>query len=170
MKSSRVLPLLAYFFSVAIAPATMTDTHGIHAVPVPGKVTIDGKLDDWDRSGQVLMCYDVETLKDVYSAKVAAMYDAENLYLSVHWTTLHPMSNSHDPHYQADRAWAGDAVQFRFKTDKISHVQSWCYATRQEPAMFIDYGKDLRTPFHGTHKVFYQTEGWKLSDGVETGE
>src|SRR5476651_843337 len=81
--------------------ATQTTNNGIHAVPVPGKVTIDGKLDDWDLSGQVFMCYDIETLKDVYSAKVAAMYDADNLYLSIHWADQTPMGNIHDPHYQA---------------------------------------------------------------------
>ena len=27
----------------------------LYAVPAPGKVTIDGKLDDWDLSGQIEM-------------------------------------------------------------------------------------------------------------------
>jgi hypothetical protein len=34
-------------------------------VPVPGPVTIDGKLDDWDLSGRVLVCSDVETKRDL---------------------------------------------------------------------------------------------------------
>jgi hypothetical protein len=39
--------------------ATQTDNHGIHAVPAPGKVAIDGRLDDWDLTGKVVMCYDL---------------------------------------------------------------------------------------------------------------
>jgi len=168
MNPQKLLLLLGLCLQVAVAPATMTDNHGIHAVPPPGKVVIDGKLDDWDLSGQVLMCYDVENLKDTYSAKIASMYDAENLYISVHWTDQTPMGNSHDPHYQAGKAWAGDAVQFRIKTDKISHVLSWYYRVRKEPGLYIDYGKDLKTPFKGPHVQMFRTEGWKLGEGVET--
>ena len=168
MKTPTVFSLFALCLSATLASATMTENHGIHAVPVPSKITIDGKLDDWDLSGQVLMCYDVEALKDTYSAKVAAMYDADNLYLSVHWTDLTPMGNSHDPHYRAVKAWAGDCVQFRIKTDKLSHVQSWYYAPKNEPSLFIDYGKNLTTPFGGGHMQYFQTEGWKLSGAAET--
>ena len=168
MKKAFLSLLSVAGLMMSSASATMTDNHGLHAVPVPGKITIDGKLDDWDLSGQVLMCYDIETLKDVYSAKVAVMYDADNVYVGIHWTTTTPMSNHHDPHYMSDRAWAADAVQLRIKTDKISHVQNWYYADRQEPAMLIDYGKDLKTPFHGGRKVLYRSEGWKLGEGAET--
>ena len=162
-----LLASLALLVFANASPATQTDNRGIHAVPVPGPIIIDGKLDDWDLSGQVLMCYDVETLKDIYSAKVAAMYDADYLYLSVHWTDRNPMSNSHDPHYQAGRAWAGDSVQFRIKTDKISHVLCWYYGVTGEPGIYIDYGKDLKTPFHGGNTQLFQTEGWKLTEGAE---
>jgi len=48
----------------------------LYAVPAPGKVTIDGKLDDWDLSGQIEM-YVVSETKDVQSAKFALMYDHE---------------------------------------------------------------------------------------------
>jgi len=76
-----------------------TDNHGIHAVPAPGRVTVDGSLDDWDLSGRILMCYDVETLADVYSGRVAAMYDGVALYVSVQWKDPVPMGNSHDPRF-----------------------------------------------------------------------
>ena len=147
--------------------ATQSDNHGMHAVPVPGKMTIDGKLDDWDLSGQVLMCYDIETLRDIYSAQVALMYDAENLYVAVHFKDKTPLGNSHDPRYQADRGWAGDSVQLRIKTDRITHVTAWCYAAKNEPAIWLDYGKDLNTPFHGTQKQLIHTEGSKLSEDAE---
>ena len=147
--------------------ATQTDTHGIHVVPVPGKVAIDGKLDDWDLSGQVLMCYDLESLKDVYSARVAMMYDADNLYVAVHWTDPTPMGNSHDPHYQSDKGWAGDCVQLRIKTDRITHVTAWYYGPKQEPFINLCYGKSLTQPFGGGDKNLFQTEGWHLSEGAE---
>jgi len=107
------------------------------------KVVINGKLDDWDLSGQTLMCYDIETLRDVYSVEVAMMYDADNVYFALHWKDPNPMSNSHDPHYQAAKGWAGDSVQIRFKTDRIAHVTAWYYAARKEPTIQIDYGKSL---------------------------
>lgn len=149
--------------------AVQTDTHGIHAVPAPGPVVVDGKLDDWDLSGQVLQCYDVESLKDVYSAQIAMMYDADALYVSIHWKDPTPIGNSHDPRYQANKGWAGDCVQLRLKTDRISHVTAWCYAARQEPAIHIDYGKSASEPFGGGDKLLLRTDGWKLSDGAEMG-
>src|SRR4051812_21180449 len=91
---------------IATATATQTDTYGLHSVPPPGKVTIDGDLTDWDLSGQTLMCYDVEALQDIYSANVAVMHDAENLYVSIHWKDTTPMGNSHDPRYEAHKGWA----------------------------------------------------------------
>ena len=160
---------LGSLFAVSFAQATQTDNHGMHAVPAPANVVIDGKLDDWDLSGQVLMCYDVESLKDVYSAQVAMMYDADNLYVGIHWTDHTPLGNSHDPHYQPERGWAGDCVQLRIKTDQISHITAWCYGAKMEPGLYIDHGKDLKTPFHGDHLQLFQTEGWKMQQGAEMG-
>lgn len=165
--SARKISLLALAVLASQALATQTDNHGIHAVPTPGKVVIDGALNDWDLSGQILMCYDLESLKDVYSGKVAMMYDAENLYVSIQWVDSTPMANSHDPRYQASKAWAGDAVQLRIKTDRISHLTLWYYAANNEPSVLIDYGKDLNTPFKGGSTQLFRTEGWKLSDGAE---
>ena len=86
MKNSiRLCCLLGILLIGQGAGAMQTDNHGIHAVPNPGKVTIDGKLDDWDLSGQVLICYDVSSLKDIYSGRVAMMHDADHLYISIHW-------------------------------------------------------------------------------------
>ena len=147
--------------------ATQSENHGIHAVPAPGPVAIDGSLNEWDLSGKIVVCYDLETLRDVYSAEIAMMYSAEDLYVAIHWKSPKPMSNSHDPQYQANRGWAGDCVQLRFKTDRISHVTAWEFAARQEPTINIDYGKSLTESFGGGGKQLFRTEGWKLSDGAE---
>jgi hypothetical protein len=147
--------------------ATQTDNLGLHAVPLPGRVVIDGKLDDWDLSGQVLMTYDIETLKDIYSAQVATMYDAENFYVSLHWKDSIPLGNSHDPRYTAGKAWAGDSVQLRLKTDRISHITAWYYAPKKEPGMTIAYGKSLTEPFDGGEIQLFGTGGSKMTQGAE---
>lgn len=151
------------------AEAVQTDNHGIHAVPVPkpAALKIDGDLADWDLSGAILVTYDIESLSDVYSGKVSAMYDAGNLYLAIRWKDATPMGNSHDPRYQGSRGWAGDAVQLRLKTDRISHITAWYYAAKNEPAFQITYGKSLTEPFKGGDFQYYQTDGWKLQQGVE---
>ncbi len=153
---------------VSQATATQTDTYGLHAVPIPGKVAIDGNLDDWDLSGQTLMCYDVESLQDVYSAKVATMYGADNLYVSLHWKDRTPMGNKHDPRFEAHKGWAGDSVQLRIKTDRISHVTAWYFAQDKKPGFYLDRGKDLNTPFGGGAETLLHQEGWKMEKGVET--
>ena len=149
--------------------AVQTDNHGIHAVPAPksGATVIDGNLADWDLSGAVIMTYDLESLRDVYSGRVSSMYDETNFYVAIQWKDATPMGNSHDPRYQANKGWAGDAVQLRFKTDRISHITAWYYAAKQEPAFQITYGKSLTEPFKGGDLQLYQTEGWKMQQGVE---
>ncbi len=150
------------------ALATQTDTYGLHAVPVKKPIVIDGTLGDWDLSGEALMCYDVESLRDVYSAKVAVMYDAEHLYIAVQWKDSTPLGNSHDPRYEAHKAWAGDCLQLRLKTDRISHVTAWYFGPEKAPGFHLDHGKDLNNPFGGGAETLHQTEGWKLEKGVET--
>ena len=68
----------------------------LYAVPAPGHVTIDGKLDDWDLSGQIEM-FTISETKEVQSAKFAVMYDRENLYLCGVVRDPSPMMNRQDP-------------------------------------------------------------------------
>ncbi len=165
----RILPALLLLTMLgalgAPAHATQTDTRGIHAVPVPGKVTVDGKLDDWDLSGQVTMSYDIENLRDTYLAKVAMMYDADHLYVGIQWKDPRPLSNHHDPRYQAEKGWAADAVQLRFKTDRIAHVTAWDFVDKNEPAIQISYGAD-GDPFNGPSRQLFRTTGWEMEGGA----
>lgn len=170
MRSHTLVSFLlvaTWLLLTTIASATQTDTHGIHAVPTPGKVVIDGKLTEWDLSGQILQCYDIESLQDIYAGRIAMMYDAESLYVSVHWHDPIPLGNSHDPQYQGGRGWAGDCLQLRIKTDQICHLTAWYYAPKNEPFIGIDYGKSLSEPFDGGYKALFRTAGWKLTDGAE---
>ncbi|HEY3280864.1 MAG TPA: FlgD immunoglobulin-like domain containing protein [Armatimonadota bacterium] len=162
----RSLPLLlACLLSASLAQATQTDNRGLHAVPAPPTVAIDGSLKEWDLSGQALMCYDLENLRDTYSARVALMYDSANLYVGIHWKDPRPLSNHHDPRYQAAKGWAADAVQLRFKTDRIAHVTAWYYADAKEPALQISYGDD-GDPFKGPNRQLFRTQGWEMEDGA----
>ena len=167
VQKSLMFAVLACLIFPRQVAAMQTDNHGIHAVPVPGKIVIDGDLSDWDLSGQVLMCYDVDSLRDTYSAQVAMMYDADNFYVGIHWKAPRPMSNHHDPHYQAGKGWAADSVQLRVMTDEISHVTAWYYVDAKQPTIHIEHGKSLTEPMGGGTVVLYQTEGWALSQGAE---
>ena len=167
---SFIRPLLLSSFALAaFSPlyATQSDNHGIHAVPPPGPVVIDGKLGDWDLSGSVLMCYDLETLRDVYSVEASIMYDATACYIALRWKDPVPLGNSHDPHFQASKGWAGDALQLRLKTDRISHVTAWYFAAKQQSFMHLDYGKSLTEPFGGGERKLFPVDGWKLDGGAE---
>ena len=101
-----------------VAIVNKTDHSEIHVVPTPhsagsgqaAKVTIDGKLDDWDLSGAVLMFMD-ESSKQVYSARGAMMYDKDYLYVGAHVKDPTPMVNNYSFGGEASMAWNADAVQ-----------------------------------------------------------
>jgi hypothetical protein len=83
-----------------------------YAVPAPGEVAVDGKLDDWDLSGQIEM-FVIESTRSAESARIAAMYEDHALYLSGEIRDTSPMMNRHDPKVNPRRAWDADALQFR---------------------------------------------------------
>ncbi len=165
---ARCLALFALIAGLSASPASalQTDTRGLHALPAPGPLTIDGDLKDWDLSGQTLMCYDVATLRDTNGADVNMMYDSSNLYVAFHFKTPNPMRNHHDPRYQANKGWAADSVQLRIRTDRCAHVTAWDYVDKNEPAIQITYGTNEK-PLGGPEIQLYQTSGWKLEKGAE---
>ena len=143
MRSSRLvapLGLLALSFSqVSLAERTLN--HGLHAVPAPAKVAIDGDLGEWDTSGAIVCCKDVEHLLDTESVRVAAMWDAEALYLAFVFRDATPMVNRIDPVTMVGNGWRSDAVQLRCNmAGFISHVDCWYYTPGRKPAMTIHYG------------------------------
>jgi len=62
-----------------MALATETENQTIRILPTPGKVTIDGKFNDWDLSGGIFACGDVEHLRDRLSCWYYVMYDQSNI-------------------------------------------------------------------------------------------
>ncbi len=123
-----------------IACTQETNNYELRAVPAPHKVVIDGKLNDWDLSGRILICYDVKNLLDTHSAYTSAMYDANYLYFAFQFKDKTPLVNHIDPRTQPGEGWRGDAVQIRLKSDRISHITAWYYTDRKEPCIHIHYG------------------------------
>ncbi|NQW48345.1 MAG: hypothetical protein HQ464_11340 [Planctomycetes bacterium] len=50
--------------AATVATATETENLNIRILPAPASMTIDGKANDWDLSGGIFICGDVENLRD----------------------------------------------------------------------------------------------------------
>jgi hypothetical protein len=143
-----VLAVLAC--ALAPAAAQQSNNHRLPAVPPPGKVTIDGTLQDWDLSGQIEVFANYRT-RNTYSAKVAAMYDAHNLYLAVLWRDPTPLCNMVDANFDLGSGWKSDCLQLRLKTDLPMHLDCWYSTAAKRPVINIQYGSfddPKRTPVH----------------------
>lgn len=130
----------------------------LYAVPVPGEVEIDGRLEDWDFSAHVESFVRSET-RDKIAARFAVMYDDEALYLGAEMSDPSPMLNHHSPRADADKAWMGDCTQFRLVSDRTLpfpflrgalgnanrgtdegqplHLMLWYFTDEKEPALQI---------------------------------
>jgi hypothetical protein len=117
-----VRALLGALFTIAllaIAPAARAiDLTGglMYAVPTPGghAPKIDGKLEDWDMSGQEPIWAANQTAK-IMHGYVAAEYDDDALYLAANVTLPNrPLLNVNGP---ADAFWAGDVLELRVASD-----------------------------------------------------
>ena len=92
------------------------DNTEIRIVPAPGKVIVDGKLDDWDRTGEIFMFID-EASRETHNVRMAMMYDQDFVYVGGHWKDPTPMRNAN--HFGGDvaNAWNADAIQIRLVSD-----------------------------------------------------
>lgn len=143
----------------------------LYAVPVPGKVVIDGQLDDWDLSGQIEM-FVIQATRGTMNAKVAVMYDAEAIYLGADVNDPSPMMNLRDPRTDPGQGWNADSCQFRLTTDPkvgypildestfkytgkgdptetrddIVHLTLWHYTATGEPQLAMQQGMTYREP------------------------
>jgi len=128
--------------------AQQTDNHLLRAVPPPrstdsgqaGKVTIDGKLGDWDLSGQIEVFANLRT-RNTYSTKVAAMYDKANLYLAVTWRDPTPMHNMVDARHDQGSGWRSDCLQLRVRTDMTMHLDCWYSTAAKRAVVSCAYGR-----------------------------
>ncbi len=112
-KVSMMLKLLLAL-SIAIpwfSFATETENRGLRVLPAPGAVVIDGKVNDWDLSGGIFACGELEHLRDNSSLWCHTMYDADNLYVLARWKDPTPMNN---PEALGGHGFNGDCLQIRF--------------------------------------------------------
>ncbi len=133
------------------------------AVPAPGKVTVDGNLDDWDLSAQI-ECYVLAGTRATQNGKIALMFDDEALYVSGDVRDPSPMMNRHAPEVEGDVAWDADAFQFRLvvdpslgypikdsvwskdPSDQVIHLLMWYFTDRQEPNLQIKVSMKYKDP------------------------
>jgi len=108
---NKLLSLTALILGAALAGATETENQGLRVLPAPGKVVIDGKINDWDLSAGIFACGEVEHLRDQFSVWFHAMYDAANIYLLARWKDPTPLNN---PEKLGGHGFNGDCLQVRF--------------------------------------------------------
>jgi len=154
----KSLMLLIILPLVLVCPAGFAQENGngrhsrLHAVPVPGAVTVDGDLKDWDRSGE-LETYVMSATRAMQFGKLAVMYDKEALYIGGVFKKPYLIINRHSPEANGDRAWDADALQFRLTldpalgypvrqttsdantSDQILHLLLWHYTDRNEACL-----------------------------------
>jgi hypothetical protein len=153
MGAFRLWAVAALLLALAVT-AWADNGRGLHkkvyAVPCPGKVKIDGKLNDWDLSGQIFI-YVVQETSEMQSARYAMMYDKQALYFSGEVRDSSPMMNRHDPNIDPDRAWDADVCQLflsldpkqgypvnkasfnRDEVDTMCTMLLWYFTDRKEP-------------------------------------
>ena len=188
-------------WAVAFPSAARANDNGrgrhkqLYAVPAPGKVTIDGKLDDWDLSGQIEM-FVIQATRGTMNAKFAVMYDADAIYLGADVKDPNPMMNMRSPDTDPMQGWNADSCQFRLTTDPkvgypildestfkykgkgdatetrddIVHLTLWHYTETAEPQLAMQLGMTYRQPKNAPRGLVpqdqFQAKYLKRPDGT----
>ena len=119
-----------------------SQNEGLSVVPAPGKVQIDGDLNDWDLSGQMWSFADI-AVRDRFSVKSATMWDKDYLYLSFLWKDPMPMNSIVDPDFNPDKGWVADSVQLRIiASDKPAWFTTWYHAPTKRAVLHLSYWQD----------------------------
>ncbi|PTY06054.1 hypothetical protein DB346_01425 [Verrucomicrobia bacterium LW23] len=119
--------------------ATETENRGLRVLPKPAAaVTIDGEFAaDWDLSGGIFACGQLEHLRDDSSVWFHAMYDAENLYILARWKDPTPINN---PEALGGHGFNGDCLQFRcilFPDNPAEKSITWWDAWRDNKGRMV---------------------------------
>lgn len=102
------------FGSTNVVRGTETENLGMRILPAAGKVVVDGKIDDWDLTGGLFACGDVENAANRFAVWVHVMYDQDNLYLLARWNDPTPLNNPGSS--KGDYGFNGDCLQIRIVT------------------------------------------------------
>ncbi|MCY3018945.1 MAG: hypothetical protein NTW87_07955 [Planctomycetota bacterium] len=157
---TAVLPGIVCLLLAGACPAsTPTENLGIRALPAPGKVTIDGKADDWDLSGGIFACDNVESQRENFGVWIHLMYDAQNLYVLAHWADDTPLNNPGQT--VGDYGFQADCLQMRIITAPGTpqalgnHMTCWKGRDGKD-IVFVEVGTDFKG---GTIKDAKATHG-----------
>ncbi len=147
-----------------------TQNEGFSAVPAKGAVAIDGKLDEWDLSGQIWSYADT-SVRDSFSVKTAAMWDKDNLYLSFVWRDPMPLNSMVDPAFDPSRGWVADAIQLRILAGKQpSWFTVWGFDKGTKPAVHVYYWKSENEHKDGKEILHYTGKAGEtaVGEGIES--
>ncbi len=145
----RTLALLPTLALLTCSPlvATETENFGLRVLPAGGPMTIDGDPGEWDLSGGIFGCGDVENLRDKFAFWAHAAYDADNLYVLIRFVDPTPMNNPGQ--VEGSYGWDGDSLQFRMivgdgvaarpETGRASHWTCWS-GRNGKTVMDVAYG------------------------------
>jgi hypothetical protein len=155
-----------------LTPYNRSRYEAVHIVPAPRKLTIDGDLADWDRSGAFFVACAEPFSRDYY-VEGLMMYDERFLYVAAHVGDPAPMCSVIDPATDPSVGWKGGAVQVRLSTDRalgwpidaanhlgdrgrgreprdvnprLAHVTMWHYRLRNEACLYVDHGMNFHGP------------------------
>ena len=146
-----------------------SQNEGLDVVPRTRPVAVDGTLEGWDLGGQIWSFADIG-VRNRYSVKTAAMWDADALYLAFVWRDPTPMFNTIDPAFNLNDGWKSDAVQLRLAThDSAAWVTMWYFTGKKQPVLVIDHWRNRRESRDGTDSDVHIAKegGTDLGGGVK---
>ncbi|MCX7915093.1 MAG: hypothetical protein N3A53_02160 [Verrucomicrobiae bacterium] len=172
MKTPTPLTMMLWLTATLAFGLPLQSNHGVlRAVPAPGPVTIDGRLDDWDLSGEMFV-YNARSLRDRYSVRVHAMWDRDALYLGLHWKDPTPLINNVDPDRAAGEGWMSDSFQGRFVTDYSQiHFTAWYSSKHDKQVTHIAYDNPLAPDalvFRGAGQILQHESGYQQAFRVDS--
>jgi len=119
-----------------------TRTEEMVAIPAEG-LKVDASLAEWPENAFTRISYEPHLFPDRYEVDVAWAYSEEGLYLGLRWHTAGEQYNINDPASRNHGYDGGDAIQVRFATDRIVHVDAWEFTEKKQPAISLAYGARL---------------------------
>ena len=162
--------VLCFICGPSLLYATETEHIGMKVLPAPGRVVVDGKFADWDLTGGIFVCSDVENMRDKFSVWFATMYDDDNLYLLARWNDETPLNNPGSR--KGNYGFAGDCLQFRTivpaddPNGRCGHWDCWqdCEGIDQIEVQYgtqFDQGKDKNVKLKGARQAFVKNPDGK---------
>ena len=149
------LGLSAAALALTATPSRATETEHTQfkIFRAKGPVSVDGKFDDWDLTGSMLICSDVENYRDQFASWQTAAYDDDNLYLLSRWIDATPLNNPGI--FGSDMGFAGDCLQLRViidatgeatrngaETERCTHIDAWRGRDGRD-GIFCTYGRNF---------------------------